>query len=181
MVSWKVLASLKCKVHLVPRYLVRWPQAKLSKLELAGQRQNFANLFHVRLLHLLYLLHTLCILHLLRLETATTNNLLSVISMLYKRYSVMLRSDQIWKERLFKIVECKDFALPTSRAGTHLQSMASATFLDCPSPLLFPHVLHPLQNLEKLLNIEQRNLSVLETFTTANKDTEALNPLLLWS
>ena len=30
---------------------------------------------------------------------------------LQKRNSVMLRSDQIRKERLFKIVECKDFAL----------------------------------------------------------------------
>ena len=98
------------------RYLVRWPQAKLSKLELAGQRQNFANLFYVRLLHLLYLLHTLCILHLLRQETATTNNLLSGISMLYKRNSVMLRSDQIRKERLFKIMECKDFALANQQA-----------------------------------------------------------------
>ena len=98
------------------RYLLRWPQAQLSKLELAGQRQNFANLFYVRLLHLLYLLHTLCILHLLRQETAPTNNLFSVISMLYKRNSVMLRSDQIRKERLFKIVECKDFALANQQA-----------------------------------------------------------------
>ena len=101
-----------------PMYLVRWPQAQLSKLELAGQRQNFANLFYVRLLHLLYLLYTLhiCILHLLRLETATTNKLLSGILMHYKRNSVMFRSDQIRKERLFKIVECKDFALANQQA-----------------------------------------------------------------
>ena len=92
-------------------------------------------------------------------------------------------SDQIRSEKrdCSKLWSAKILHWPTSRPGTHLQSMASLTFLDCPSPLLFPHVLHPLQNLEKLLNIEQRNLSVLETFTTANKDTEALNPLLLWS
>ena len=92
-------------------------------------------------------------------------------------------SDQIRSEKrdCSKLWSAKILHWPTSRPGTHLQSMASATFLDCPNPLLFPHVLHPLQNLEKLLNTEQRNLSVLETFTTANKDTGALNPLLLWS
>ena len=38
------------------------------------------------------------------------------VSMHYKRNSVMLRSDQIRKERLFKIVECKDFALANQQA-----------------------------------------------------------------
>ena len=56
------------------------------------------------------------VVHLLRQETATTNKLLSGISMLYKRNSVMLISDQIRKERLFKIVECKDFALGNQQA-----------------------------------------------------------------
>ena len=178
---WKVLASLRCKVHLVPRYLVRWPQAKLSKLELAGQRQNFANLFYVRLLqfYTFYILYVFYIFYVRKLHPPTTCSPWFQCS----TSAIVWCSDQIRSEKrdCSKLWSAKILHWPTSRPGTHLQSMASATFLDCPNPLLFPHVLHPLQNLEKLLNIEQRNLSVLETFTTANKDTEALNPLLLWS
>lgn len=180
---WKVLASLKCKVHLVPSKVSR--QVASSQALQAGVGRGSDKILQIcstyvfYIFYIFYILYVFYIFYVRKLQPPTTCSPWFQCS----TSAIVWCSDQIRSEKrdCSKLWSAKILHWPTSRPGTHLQSMASATFLDCPNPLLFPHVLHPLQNLEKLLNIEQRNLSVLETFTTANKDTEALNPLLLWS